>query len=471
MHVYGFTIPGIPAMVIGHNEQIAWGLTSGQWDVTEQYLLKTDPNNDSQYLLDGKWEKMTTKTFEINVKDHKSEELSVKYTVFGPYIKRDSISYGLMWHPQRSANAIQSFWQIMRASNWAEFRKALSIYDYPCQNFIYEDVKNNIGIICAGKMPIKPANYSGGLLDGTVSPVWRYVPFDSLPQSFNPKQGYLFSANQEPEPSKYFYSSRWYEDLYRPNRINEILSGGKRLGFEDMRQMQLDVIDLSALDLRKLLNKYCSGEQITDNWKQMLTWDGKLEYNDREAIFYKLFRRSTSIVSAELAKEIGVRSAPYYDQFLNFLLKCDSIRYNGGEIYCKDYFQRIVKKTDSLYALNFSGSGSKESLFNPYAFGIEQMTFLPGLAIDVKDIGGSDNTINVNYDAHPVVRMIVEVRNGAIQSWMVNAVGQTGRVNDEEYLQQLPDWKRNLMHSTQFTRDEEKLRSVRDRIVFSTGNK
>jgi penicillin amidase len=471
IHVYGFTIPGIPAAVIGHNEQIAWGLTSGEWDVTEQYLLKTDPGDDSQYLLDGKWKKMTTKTFEINVKDQKPEEVSVKYTVFGPYIKKDSIAYGLMWHPQRSASAIQSFWQIMRSSNWDDFRKALSVYDYPCQNFIYEDVKNNIGIICAGKMPIKPLNYSGGLMDGTVSPDWRYVPFDSLPQSFNPKQGYLFSANQEPERSRYFYSSRWYEDLYRPDRINELLAGGKKFDFEDMRQMQLDIIDLSVRDLRKLLIKYCSDEQMTDNWKQMLTWDGKLEYDDRKAIFYRLFRQSTRMASDELARKIGVKTAPYYDQFLNFLLRYDSVKYGGKEIYAKEYMEKIVKMTDSLYSQNYNRSDPKSSGFNPYSFAIEQMTFLPGLAVNVNDIGGSDNTINVNYDAHPVVRMIIEVKDGAIQSWMVNAVGQTGRINDREYLQQLPCWKRNLLHKAQFTRDGEKLTSISSKIIFSTDNK
>jgi penicillin G amidase len=466
MHVYGYTIPGVPLVLTGQNEKIAWGLTSGEWEVTEQYLLKMDPQNENRYWLDGKWKDMTIKSFEINVKGQNAEKVDVKYTVFGPYIKRDSISTALMWHPQYSASAINAFWALMRAVDWKDFCEALRVYDYPSQNFVFGDIKGNIGMICAGKMPIKPLDYAGGLLDGTRSPQWRYIPYDSLPKAFNPPQGYLYSANQEPIRDGHYYSSRWYEDLYRPARIGEILSSGRKFDREDMRQMQLDVIDRSVQDLQRLLIKYLPANEIAGNWAMIGKWDGNLNPNRKEAFFYKFYRRAVELASSELAKKIGVRDPPHFDQFVNFLLKYDSVSLGSQKIYCRDCFRGLVKVTDSLYTAGGNNSGG-----DLFSFMIPQITFLPNLNVKVDSVGGSENTISVNYWAHSVVRTIIEIKDERIQSWMVNAIGQTGRINEGNYYQQLSEWKNNMPHEVQFTRDADKVRNVSGKIVFSSAKK
>jgi len=463
MHVYGYTIPGVPLVLSGHNEKIAWGLTNGGWDVTEQYLLKLDPAAPDRYWLDGKWQALVSKDFFIDVKGGKQEKMTVKYTVFGPMVRKDSLAYGLKWHPQQSCQAVLSFWKIMHASDWNSFREALRLYDYPSQNFVYGDIKKNIGMICAGKMPVKPAGYAGGLLDGSISPHWSYVPFDSLPQSFNPRQDYLFSANQEPERGKYYFSSRWFDDLYRPRRINALLSAAHSVDREDVRQMQLDVKDLSAVELRSLLEKYAGNEKLSPDWEKMRTWDGILDPNRKEAVFYKYFRHSARMISNQIAGTLKVKAAPRFDQFMHFLLCYDSVAVAGKTTYSKDYFKRIVKTTDSL----FDGWNRAGSVYKPYSFNIPQMTFLPGFEINMGGIGGSENTINVNYGAHPVIRTLIEITENGIQSWMVNATGQSGRLNEAGYLQQLPAWKENDLHKTQFYADLRQLSHISGKIIFT----
>jgi penicillin amidase len=404
---------------------------------------------------------MTERHITLHVKDGADENMTIRSTVFGPVVKRGSLSYALHWCPDSWSSAVLTFWKLRNADDWTAFRNALRDYDYPSQNFIYGDIKNNIGMICAGKMPIKPPGYAGGLLDGTRSPHWQYIPFDSLPQSFNPSRNYLFSANQQPQNGNYYFSSRWYDDLYRPRRIDDLLSQKKKWSLEDLRRMQLDVTDLSVKDLQGMLLKYTDTTSLAANWKSILAWNGELDPGSREACFYKLFRRAASITGRRMAATLDVRTPPSFDQLMNFLSQDSSISYKGKNLSGKEQFHQIMKRTDSLYAVNTTMQGL-------YAFSIHQLTELPELDIPVNSIGGSDNTINVNYGAHPVIRAITEIGPQGIQSWMINAIGQTGRLNAKGYSQQLPAWISNTLHKTQFTAESGKINAVTTEIIFST---
>jgi penicillin G amidase len=467
-HWYGFTIPGVPLVLTGHNEKIAWGITSGGWDVTEQYLLKLDSTNQDRYWLDGRSTEMKEKKFVIQVKDKAPVSFVTKYTTFGPLVKKDSFVYALRWHPQFSAFAVQSFWKIMHAESWTEFREALRRYDYPCQNFVYADVKGNQGLMAVGKMPVKPQDYAGGMLNGAISPITDYIPFDSMPQIFNPAQNFLYSANQEPEVSSYYFSSRWFDDIYRPQRIRELLSGNKKLEWEDMRQMQLDITDLSVQDIKRLVHKYHPDTVAGGEWRSILNWDGKLTPYDKETLFYKAFRRAARMVSRGIAAKIRVKTPPYYDQFINFLLNFDSVVLGDETLYGKDLFHDLEKKTDSIFIAVFGSAEKDHSRNGPFSIDIPQMTFLPGLDIYVPDVGGNENTIDVNYEAHPVVRTIIEISDSTIESWMINALGQTGRINERNYAQQLASWRLNVPHKSQFTNDPQALRSITQKIEFGS---
>ncbi|GAA3932895.1 hypothetical protein GO495_16780 [Chitinophaga oryziterrae] len=467
LHVYGYTIPGIPMVVTGHNENISWGITNGGWDVTEQYLLKTDPAKKDQYWFNGKWEKTEKKEEVIHVKNGASRHLIVTNTLLGPLQKKDTVSYALKWHPQQSAMAVVSFWKLMRAADWNDFREALRTYDYPAQNFTYGDILGNMGVICAGKMPLKPAGYAGGLLDGTQLPLQGYVPFDSLPQVYNPKQGYLVTANQEPLHTAYYFSSRWFEDLYRPRRINEVIASGKVLDAEDMKQLQLDIVDLSVKDLQLLLQKYVPAIPPGSNWELMMKWDGKLDPEKKEAVFYRAFLRAAKQEGKELAAQLDLKQPPYFDQLVNFLLHYDHLNNGTQQVDAKNCFTRLMQLTDSTYKDRYSDAAGNPIKGKAYAFSIPQITQLPGFEMKLAGLGGNENTVNVNYEAHPVIRTLIQIKDSAIVSWMVNAVGQTGRVNNASYAQQLPDWEINNLHKTQFTRDRSKLHAISDTILFS----
>jgi penicillin G amidase len=467
LDVYGFTIPGVPMVLTGHNDKVAWGITNGGWDVTEQYLLKINPSDKNSYWLDGKWVKMTVKDYQITVKGGDTENFSPRYSVFGPVVERDSIVYGLKWYPTQSIKSISSFWKLMHTEGWESFREALRDYDYPAQNFVYADIKGNMGMVCAGKMPVKPAGYSGGLLDGTIFAKDAFVSFDSLPQVYNPATGFLFSANQKPANDGRYYSARWNDDLFRPARIRQLLSA-PQLGYEDMRKMQMDVFDLSATQIQQLVRKYTTEATISANWKAFLGWNGEVKGNDRLSVFYKKVREAAYNVSDGIAAQMGTKSAPSFEQLIDFFSRGDSVAHNGRKIYAKDCFLKMINLSDSLYSIVGGGMTANAPGYGAplYDFTIPNISLLPFLETPLHGMGGNDNTISVNYEAHAVVRTIVRIDSTGIQSFMVNATGQSGRINNKNYWQQLDAWKQNNLHETGFSPKANGTMPLKYKIIF-----
>lgn len=438
--VHGFSIPGVPLVVSGYNRQVAWGITNAGWDVTEQYLLRINPSNAQQYWYNHHWENFTTRSFTIQVKGQAPYTFTEQYTLMGKVVRKNNIVYALRWHAANSCGSLQALWNVMQAHDWASFRQALQTYDYPAQNFVYADTKGHIGVVCAGKMPLKPAGYDGGMLDGTVPPLTGYIPFDSLPQAFDPAQDYVFSANQEPIRNGYYYSAKWFDDLYRPRRIALLLQQGKQLTRESMRQMQLDVQDEAVPELQQLLKKYLPEKEWPSSWKSWMQWNGVVDAGDNNTFFYQCIREAFKRTGKELAAALQVRQTPSFDQLVHYFEKGVAVKDSALEIAPGAVFTKLVHTADSLYTA--TGKQARQ-----VAMVLPQVTALPGLNVEIASAGGNDNTINVNSGAHAVIRTVIEIDSTGIRGWMVNAGGQSGRVNSTGYMQQLNDWKVNRLHT------------------------
>lgn len=456
MKAYGYTIPGSPIVVSGHNRNIAWGITNGGWDVTELYVLKTDSTKPGKYFYEGEWLDTESKTFTLNSKGQPPYDVTVEYSKLGKIVRDKGLTYAMYWHPQKGSHAAQTFWDIMKASDWKQFKSALREYDHPSQNFAYADRKGNIGIISAGKMPLKPAGYAGGMLDGTKARIDEYLPFDSLPMAYNPDQQYIFSANQEPERDGDYYSSQWYDDLYRPRRIDNLLAEGSDFESENMINIQSDVLDLMVADIQKIAKKHLTEGDFTDNWKKFMLWDGNLRPDDDMRFMYKALRLSIDESRSEIAGKLEVKMAPTLDQFLNFLSTKEGVTIDNEMVKTDELFKNIVERTDSLLVENFGDNPDG----NPFSFEVDHLTGLPGFSIPVAGMGGSENTVNVNYGAFPVIRTVVTLDSAGINSWMITAGGQSGRVNSAGYLQQLPDWVENRPHATQSPEQPDQIEQV-----------
>jgi penicillin amidase len=244
LNVIGVSLPGMPSVIVGHNERIAWGVTNLQFDVEDLYDERLDPRT-GRYLFQGKVEQARADREFIRVKGGPTDEILVWVTRHGPVIVADSAHYyALRWTMAEPATFQFPFLDIDRAANWTEFTTALARFPGPGQNFVYADVDGNIGYHATGLLPIR-RTFDGTLpVDGSSGQFeWQgFIPFDRLPSFFNPARGRIVSANQNPFPAKYEYSVNGaFASEYRSNQIRDLLAAREHWKPEDMLRVEKDV--------------------------------------------------------------------------------------------------------------------------------------------------------------------------------------------------------------------------------------
>jgi penicillin G amidase len=265
MDVIGASFPGTPGIIIGHNEQIAWGLTNAISDIEDLYVEKFHPQNPHQYEFQGRWENAQIIREEINVKGRKSPVIEeVRITRHGPILTNmpaathesaSTLPLALRWTGLEHCNILTAVLKMNRASTCEEFRDALRDWDMPPQNIIYADREGNVGYVMAGAIPIRAKGQ--GLLP---SPGWTgeyewtgFIPFDELPQTYNPAQHFIVTANNRVVNDEYpYYITNEWLNGYRAQRICDLLTSTaavKKLTLADMASIQADQYALPAVEI------------------------------------------------------------------------------------------------------------------------------------------------------------------------------------------------------------------------------
>ncbi len=243
MNVAGVSLPGVPGVIVGHNERIAWGVTNLHYDVQDLYIEKFD-DRTGRYEFRGQVLQARAERELIRVKDARPVELVNWVTVHGPVRAEGTQRLALRWVAAEPGSFQFPFVEVNRARNWQEFTKAISRFPGPGQNFVYGDMDGNIGYHAAGRLPIRK-NYAGDVpVDGASGNFeWQgYIPFEQLPTSYNPPDGVIVTANQNPFPPDYPYTVNGnFAPHYRSRQIREMLSGRKGLRPEDTLAVQKDV--------------------------------------------------------------------------------------------------------------------------------------------------------------------------------------------------------------------------------------
>jgi penicillin amidase len=246
LHVVGVTLPGVPFVIAGRNDRIAWGVTNLGPDTQDLFLERVDPADPTHYLTPNGSVAFTVRREEIRV-NGKAEPivLSVRETRHGPIIHDDWNGRGplaLRW-PALDANdtSLEAFLDIDRATSWDQFRAGAAKLVSPALNFIYADVDGHIGYSASGRIPIRKQGQ--GLVPGNGwDDAWEwtgYVAFDQLPSTFDPADGFIVSANNKVATSdEPFLSTSWaYE---RAARIREMILATPKHSFDDLRVMRSD---------------------------------------------------------------------------------------------------------------------------------------------------------------------------------------------------------------------------------------
>lgn len=346
--VVGFSFAGVPGVIIGHNQRIAWGVTNLGPDVQDIFVENINPENPNQYEVNGAWAdaKVIPEIITVRGKvdpdpdypemqiaydeglDLSTVTIQVRITRHGPIIDEVyaapqdlSGSFNGVVAPPNAALALRwtaigdpsltyrAVINIMRARNWDEFRKALRDWSGPAQNFVYADIEGNIGYQSTGLIPIR-RNGAGtfpvaGWNDDSEWTGW--IPFEELPSAYNPPQGYIATANQAVVGPDYPYLITQDWDVgYRAQRINDLIKAKSKITLADIQAMQGDNANLSAKEVRPYLTGLTFAEPAYQNGINLLKgWDFQQHMESSPAALYNLFW--VRLVSNTFYDELGGR--------------------------------------------------------------------------------------------------------------------------------------------------------------------
>ena len=328
VRVAGVTAPGLPGVIIGHNEHIAWGFTNVGPDVQDLYVEKFDPANAKRYMTPTGWRDAEIRKEEIKVRkgfaDTSTDIVAHEVTVtrHGPIVfEKAGKRYALRWtalDPKLSNP--ESTYLMNRARNWKEFTSALKTFTAPAQNIVYADVDGHIGYQVAGVVPIRKSGDGSVPYDGsTDTGEWvSFIPPDKLPQLFDPPSGIIVTANQRIVGSDYpyFLTHSWAQP-YRARRIHDLLSEKPKLSSEDYRRILGDVYSIGyasfARNIAKTLRKELKPEEtkLAASLDQFEKWDGNVNAESTVAPLLQQMRAAfrsrvlTAALGTDLVKIYG----------------------------------------------------------------------------------------------------------------------------------------------------------------------
>jgi penicillin amidase len=282
--VAGVTLPGVPFVIVGHNQRLAWGFTNVGPTVTDVFIENF--NAQGAYQTPKGWVQPEHRTEVIHVKGKPDMSIDVKITRHGPIITDlvpgETRPLALRWTLHDGLRI--PFFDVDSAQNWAEFTKAFSQLDAPGQNVVYADVDGNIGYHATGKVPIRAAGDGSLPVSGTDDAhEWTsYIPFDKLPNIYNPPSGIIATANGRISPDNYPNSiSMEWEAPWRTARIFHVLESGRKFSTTDMLGLQTDAhseIDLFAAE--RFVYAIDHASKPSSRAKQaadlMRGWDGRM---------------------------------------------------------------------------------------------------------------------------------------------------------------------------------------------------
>jgi len=322
--VVGASFPGAPGVIIGHNQHIAWGVTNLGPDCQDLFVEKVNPANPNQYEFEGEWRDIQVIEEDIYVAGQaEPETLLVRITHHGPIVNGVMGplhgTTALQWTALQPNTLFRAVLRLDLATNFDEFRDALSEWDIAAQNFVYADTEGNIGYQSTGKVPIRAAG--DGLMPvpgDTGEYEWTgYIPFEALPYLYNPPQGFIVTANNAvvDEHYPYLISLEWSSG-YRAARITELLQAKAKLSVADIQAIQADTLSLPAEDFMPyLLELTPESLELGQAIEILRDWDYRSDRDSAGAAIYGAV--ITHLVRDTYLDEMGInifkdylRSAP-----------------------------------------------------------------------------------------------------------------------------------------------------------------
>jgi len=460
MNVYGVSLPGSPAIIIGFNENIAWGLTNAASDVMDWFEIEFKDASYSEYLYMGEWVKAEHRIEEIVVNGGQTVMDTIPLTRFGPLVKYGEhqlenghpVGLAMRWIAHDASDEMSAIHSINLASNSEEFFEALDRFDAPGQNFVFAAADGEIAIRHNGKFPLRAQDQGKFVRAGRdTTGEWRqFIPTEQLPVISNPWRGFVSSANQNPVGKKYPYYMGWeYDDYERGSRINEQLSDLDQISLEEMQRLQMDNFNKQAEKMLPFLLAQLNDvtpeqEEIINELKK---WDYFSDPDSPQAWVYKQWwlHLERAIWDDDLDLFGEIRERPPRSVTARLL------RDNSRLVYYDDIntperedrqaiINRAFKTAVNQLMEDLGPYGESWALGQARGTDINHLLSVKGLGRPGLRTGGGVGIVNATKKTHgPSWRMVVELGDEP-RARGVYPGGQSGNPGSAFYDNAINDW-------------------------------
>jgi penicillin amidase len=488
VEVSGVIFAGVPGIIVGHNEHIAWGVTNVGPDVQDLYIEKRNPQNATEFEYMGQWEPAQVINEEIKVKDKDPLQHEVLITRHGPIMSefahdnKPDTALSMRWTALDATTELEAVLNMNKAKDWEDFKEALTYFQVPAQNFVFASKDGTIAYRANGLIPIREKGDSSVPVPGwTDEYEWKgYIPWEELPTIVNPDEGFISTANNKVVEDSYpYHISHTWAQPYRQQRIRDVLSDLSNGTVDDMKKLQFDHYNLQAEEFVPLLLGELKKEKIQsqlrdidhkalvllEEWNYedhkdsgapllfhlwMQQFSDVLFIDKMDQNMYKMFEGRAQIVDQLIRNAINGNPGPWVEQkgglaevtrlaLQNAIDQSIKLQGNQPEKWKWGKFHSVT------FAHPLSSIKPLHLLFNP--------TPVPmgGSRVTVGAASFNGRTGEVNHGA--AWRTVVDVSD-LTKSYDVIGPGQSGHVLSEWYDNQINDWTTGQYHITH-TKDNE----------------
>lgn len=484
MNVYGVCLPGTPGITIGFNKDIAWGVTNVGSDVMDFYQIKFKDASMKEYWYNNAWKSTTMRIEEFKVKGRKE---ALKDTLFsthhGPVVYNKTsdknfnkvimAGHAMKWVALETEHTdLLTFHYLNRAKNYDDYRKALTYYTAPAQNFIFASNQNDIAITPNGKLPLKWKEQGKFVLDGS-NPAhdWQgWIPNAHNPTVKNPPRHFVSSANQFSADPTYPYYLGWkFAPAERGMRINERLTNMEKATVDSLRSIQNDNFNIEARRILPTLLKIAEADSSKEVYKALAKWNMR---NDANSVGASIFERWTKELRtaiwedefSALDKNTPTQMLyPTKDRTWEMVKKqptakwFDNINTKDKQETLQDVVRTSLKATTDSLTVHFGPMTSETWAWSKVKdTQIAHLAKIPGFGRLHIENGGGPGIVNATSETHgPSWRMVVQLDKGWPKAYGLYPGGQSGNPGSPFYDNMVDKWSKGELNELLFMKSKD----------------
>ncbi len=488
---YGVSFPGLPGVVIGFNDSIAFGFTNGGIDVMDFYEIKFRDDTKQEYWFNGAWQPAEDiRVEQIRVKGGSTVLDTVAYTVFGPVTYDKSFStaqsadrsIAMRWKAHDPSNELLMWWKLNRATSYEDYEKAIPEFTCPVQNIVFASKRGDIAIWQQGDVPLRWKDQGKYLMPGEDSSfMWQgTIPQPENPHILNPERGFVSSANQRATDSTYPYYVPGDFAVYRGLAINRKLSGMQQITPVDMMKLQFDNYNILAEGMYPVLLRHLDESKLSEEEKRLLaifkSWHGENNPDEKGPSVFTAWMDSLRYLVWN--DEFATIKDPVYPDFstlADWLVRDSSFR------YADDITTPAIETIDDMVLAAFKKaapdllSRDKENKLhwaaykNTTIFHLLRTNMLPFARQGIVT-GGGDEIINATRFTNGASwRMIVHLTSPT-EAYGVYPGGQSGNPGSRYYDDFVDQWAKGEYYRLWYMREGDRTdKNIKWTMTFSKG--